>query len=102
MPRWRRFEKRNAVVIVVEGNEDAVLSGPFPHPASTAVPPGQNFDSPASNAHALEVCVETCPFRKPAAVAGEEHRSARVAVEIEAVTQHLGLEQLVNALLTAT
>lgn len=38
-----------------------MLNGPFPHPASTAVPPGQDFDSPAPATHSLKVRVASIP-----------------------------------------
>ena len=96
--RHRRPQKGYVFVEIIQRDECAVLFSPFPHPAVTAMSPGQHLDSPFSPVHTLQVGVKADAVDEAATVARQQYRDPRIAIVVESIAQHCGLQGLIDAL----
>ena len=98
--RHRRPQKSYVFVEIIQRDKCAVPFRPFTHSPVTAMPPRQHFDSPSSPMHTLQVGVKANAIDEAATVASQQHRDPGIAVVVERIAEHRGLQGLIDALLS--
>ena len=63
--------------------------------------PRKDLDAPIPASHAFQVSVKAYAVIKPGTISGKQNRYSGVAVVIERIAQHHGLQGLVYALFSA-
>ena len=84
---------------IIQSNEAALLFSPLPHAVIATVTPRQDFDLPSLLVHPLQIGMESAAIGKTNSIPTEEHGNARVAIVVDGITEHGGLQRLVHTLL---
>ena len=94
----RMFQKRNAIVEIIQRYKYAVLFSPFTNPSIAAVLPRYDLNSPSALLHSRQIGVKSYAIQKACAVAGQHDDCAWISIVVETIPQHFCLQYLVYSL----